>query len=131
MLKGEETQLKCSPEYAEGATIDLTLVQVAKKHDENAISDKTATQKAESENVVAESVSDQQVSTEKAVVEKAQEEKMTIAESTVANVAVEEPQSRGRHIPTGDTHGHIITWCRCECTARGSGLSPRANVGDR
>ena len=131
MLKGEETQLKCSPEYAEGANIDLTLVQVAKKHDENAISDKTATEKAESENVVAESVSDQQVLTEKAVVKKAAEEKMTIAKSTVANVAVKEPQSRKRHIPTGDTHGHITTWCRCECTAGGSGSSPRANVGDR
>ena len=34
MLKDEETQLKCSPEYAEIANIDLTLVQVAKKHDE-------------------------------------------------------------------------------------------------
>ena len=31
MLKGEETQLKCSPEYAEGANIDLTLVQVTRK----------------------------------------------------------------------------------------------------
>ena len=131
MLKGEETQLKCSPEYAEGANIDLTLVQVAKKHDENAISDKIATEKAESENVVAESVSDQQVLTEKAVVKKAAEEKMTIAKSTIANVAVEETQSRKRHIPTGDTHGHITTWCRCECTAGGSGSSPRANAGDR
>ena len=28
VLKDEETQLKCSPEYAEGANIDLTLVQV-------------------------------------------------------------------------------------------------------
>ena len=31
-LKGEETQFKCSPEHAERANIDLTLVQVAKKH---------------------------------------------------------------------------------------------------
>ena len=84
VLKGEETQLKCSPEYAEGATIDLTLVQEVKRHDEKAISDKTATEKAESENVVAESVSDQQVLSEKAVVKKAAEEKMTIAKSTVA-----------------------------------------------
>ena len=61
MLKGEETQLKCSPEFADGATIDLTLVQEVKRHDEKAISDKTATEKAESEDVVAESVSDQQV----------------------------------------------------------------------
>ena len=66
MLKGEEAHLKCSPEYAEGATIDLTLLQKAEK----AISDKTATEKAESENVVAESVSAQQVSTEKVMVEK-------------------------------------------------------------
>ena len=43
MLKDEETQLKCSPEYAEGATIDPTLVQVTKKHVEKAISDKTVT----------------------------------------------------------------------------------------
>ena len=49
MLKGEEAHLKCSPEYAEGATIDLTLLQKAEK----AISDKTATEKAESENVAA------------------------------------------------------------------------------
>ena len=32
MLKCEEAQLKCSPEYAEGAIINLTLVQVAEKH---------------------------------------------------------------------------------------------------
>ena len=31
MLKGEETQLKCYPEYAERANIDLTLVQVTRK----------------------------------------------------------------------------------------------------
>ena len=36
MLKGEEAQSKCSPEYAEGATINLTLVQVAEKHEEMA-----------------------------------------------------------------------------------------------
>ena len=113
MLLGEETQLKCSPEYAQGANIDLILVQVAKKHDEKAISDKTATEKAESENVVAESV------------KKAAEDKMTIAKSTVANVAAEEGTSQQ------ETHGHITTWCRCECTAGGSGPSPRANVGDR
>ena len=86
MLKGEEAHLKYSPEYAEGATIDLTLLQKAEK----AISDKTATEKAESENVVAESVSAQQVSIEKVMVEKTAEEKVTIAKSTVANVAVEE-----------------------------------------
>ena len=73
--KGEEVQLKYSPEYAEGATIDLTLVQVAEKHDENAISDKTTTEKAESENVVAKSVSAQQVLTEKVDVEKTVEKK--------------------------------------------------------
>ena len=65
ILKGEEVQLKCSPEYAERAIINLTLVQVAEKHDEKAISDKTTTEKAESENVVAKSVSAQQVLTEK------------------------------------------------------------------
>ena len=67
MLKSEEAQLKCSPEYAEGAIINLTLVQVAEKH-EKAISDKTTTEKAESENVVAKSVSAQQVLAEKVVV---------------------------------------------------------------
>ena len=36
MLKDEEAQLKCSPEYAEGATINLTLVHVAEKHEEKA-----------------------------------------------------------------------------------------------
>ena len=46
MLKGEETQLEYSPEYAERATINLTLVQVAEKHDEKATSDKTITEKA-------------------------------------------------------------------------------------
>ena len=35
MLKCEEAQLKCSPEYAEGAIINLTLVQVAEKHIES------------------------------------------------------------------------------------------------
>ena len=34
MLKGEESHLKCSPEYAEGVTINLTLVQVAEKREE-------------------------------------------------------------------------------------------------
>ena len=34
MLKCEEAHLKCFPEYAEGATINLTLVQVAEKHEE-------------------------------------------------------------------------------------------------
>ena len=90
ILKGEAVQLKCSPEYAEGATIDLTLVQVAEKHDEQAISDKTTTEKAESENVVAESVSAQQVLREKVVVEKDAADKVAIAKFTVANVAVEE-----------------------------------------
>ena len=103
MLKDEEAQLKCSPEYAEGATIDLTLVQVTKKHVEKAISDKTVTENAESENVVAESVSDQQVLTEKTVVEKTAEEKMTVAESTVASVAAEKGTSHQK------THGHITT----------------------
>ena len=121
MLKGEETQLKCSPEYAERANIDLTLVQVARKR----FRKKTVTAKAESENVVAESVSDQPLLTEKTVVEKVQEEKMTIAKSTVANAAAEEDTSQQ------NTHGHIATWCRCECTARGSGSSPRVNVENR
>ena len=71
IFKSEEAQLKCSPEYAEGAIINLTLVQVSEKHDEKAISDKTTTEKAESENVVAKSVSAQQVLTKKVVVEKA------------------------------------------------------------
>ena len=31
MLKDEEEELKCSPEYAEGATIDPTLVQVTRR----------------------------------------------------------------------------------------------------
>ena len=105
MLKDEEAQLKCSPEHAEGATIDLTLVQVTKKHVEKAISDKTVTENAESENVVAESVSDQQVLSEKTVVEKTAEEKMTVAESTVASVAAEKGTSQQK------THGHITTWC--------------------
>ena len=30
-VKDEETQLKCSSEYTEGANIDLTLVQVTRK----------------------------------------------------------------------------------------------------
>ena len=87
--------------------------------------DKTVTKKAESENVVAESVSDQPLLSEKTMVEEVQEEEMTIAKSTVANAAAEEGTSQQ------NTHGHIITWCRCECTARGSESSPRANVGDR
>ena len=83
MLKDEEAHLKCSPEYAEGAIIDLTLLQ-------KAISDKTATEKAESENVVAESVSVQQAVAEKVMVVKTAEEKVTIEKSTVANAAAEE-----------------------------------------
>ena len=90
ILKGEEAQFKCSPEYAEGATIDLTLVQEVEKHDEKAISDKVTTEKTESENVVAKSVSTQQVLTEKVVVEKAAEKKVAITKSTVANVAIDE-----------------------------------------
>ena len=79
----------------EGATIDSTLVQVAEKHDEKAISDKTTTERAESENVVAKSVSAQQVLTEKVVVERAVE-KVSITKSTVGNVAIE---SLRRRIP--------------------------------
>ena len=93
--------------------------------DEKTILDKTVTAKAESENVIAESVSDQPLLSEKTVVEEVQEEKMTTAKFTVANAAAEEGTSQQ------NTHGHITTWCRCECTARGSGSSPRANVEDR
>ena len=100
MLKSEEAHLKSSPEYAEGATIDLTLLQKAEK----AISDKTATEKAESENVVAESVSVQQVVAEKVMVEKTAEEKVTIAKSTIANVAVEEVAAK-----TNITHTNTTT----------------------
>ena len=67
ILKGEEVQLKCSPEYAEGAIINLTLVQVAEKHDEKAISDKTTTEKAESENVAAKTNSSAKTITAKQV----------------------------------------------------------------
>ena len=105
MLKGEEAHLKCSPEYAEGATIDLTLLQKAEK----AISDKTATEKAESENVVAESVSVQQVSTEKVMVEKTAEEKMTIAKSTVANAAVEEVAAKTNYAYEHDDGAAVCT----------------------
>ena len=89
---------------------------------ENAI---LVTKKAESDNVITESVSGQPVLSEKTVVKEDQEEKMTTAKSTVANAAAEEDTSQQ------NTHGHITIWCRCECTGRGSGSSPRANVGDR
>ena len=79
---------------------------------------------SESVNVVAKSVLDQQVLSEKTVVEKTAEEKMTVAKSTVASVAAEKSTSQQ------ERHGHITTWCRCECTAGGSGPSPRANVED-
>ena len=102
MLKGEEAHLKCSPEYAEGATIDLTLVQEVVKHDEKAISDKTTTEKAESENAVAKSVSAQQVLTKKVVVEKAVEKKVVITKSTVANVAVEEVAAKDKFLSQDD-----------------------------
>ena len=94
ILKGEEVHLKCSPEYAEGALINLTSVQVAEKHDEKAISDKTTTEKVESENAVAKCVSAQQVLTEKVVVEKAVEKKVSITKSTVADVAIESLRRR-------------------------------------
>ena len=88
MLRGGASQVLSR--VCEGATIDSTLVQVAEKHDEKAISAKTTTEKAESENVVAKSVSAQQVLTKKVVVEKAEEKNVVITKSTVANVAVEE-----------------------------------------
>ena len=102
MLKGEETQLKCSPEYAEGANIDLTLVQVTRKRFRTRLPQRKQSQRMSLRKVSQFS----KLSTEKAVDEKAAEEKMTIAKSTVANVAVKEPQSRRRHIPTGDTWAH-------------------------
>ena len=73
LLKGEEAQLKCSPEYEEGAIINLTLVQLAFKHDEKAISDKITTEKADS-----------------GLVEKTATENVAIAKSTAENVAVQE-----------------------------------------
>ena len=45
MLKGEETQLKCSPEYAERANIDLTLVQVARKRFRTRLSQRKQSQR--------------------------------------------------------------------------------------
>ena len=101
MLKSEEAQLKCSPEYAEGAIIDLTLLQKAEK----AISDKTVT--------------------EKAVVEKAAEEKVAIAKkSTVANVAVEEVATKTKRIRTRRRYSRLYQgtswtvsiWKKSECT---------------
>ena len=117
MLKDEETQLNCSPEYAERANIDLTLVQVTRKrfdcHGESRVRECRCGECLSLTGINKETV-----------VEKVQEEKMTIAKSTVANAAAEEGTLKQV------THGHITTWCRCECTARGSGSSPRANVGD-
>ena len=120
MVKSEEAHLKSSPEYAEGAIIDLTLLQKAEK----AISDKTATEKAESENVVAESVSVQQVVAEKVMVEKTAEEKVTIAKSTVANVAVEEVAAKTNYAyehdddTAGCTKGRwtVSNWKKSEST---------------
>ena len=65
MLKDEETQLKCSPEYTAGANIDLICGAGDEKRFRTRLSEKT-------------------------VVEKIQEEKMTIAKSTVVNAAAEE-----------------------------------------
>ena len=45
MLKGEETQLKCSPEYAERANIDLTLVQVTRKRFRTRLSQRKQSQR--------------------------------------------------------------------------------------
>ena len=45
MLKDEETQLKCSPEYAERANIDLTLVQVTRKRFRTRLSQRKQSQR--------------------------------------------------------------------------------------
>ena len=96
MLKGEEAHLKCSPEYAEGATINLTSVQVVEKHEEmtrrelvsvqgksivDLAADSTAwrTQNASRLNefdacLLYEKAISNKTATEKAVVEKAAEE---------------------------------------------------------
>ena len=96
MLKGEEAYLKCSPEYAEGATTNLTSVQVVEKHGEitrrelvsvlgksivDLAADSTAwrTQNASRLNefgacLLYEKAISNKTATEKAVVEKAAEE---------------------------------------------------------
>ena len=66
MLKGEETQLKCSPEYAEGADIDLTLVQVTRKRFRTRLPRRKQSQRMS----LRESVSAQQVLSEKVVVKR-------------------------------------------------------------
>ena len=121
MLKGEEAHLKCSPEYAERAIIDLTLVQVTRKRFRTRRSQRKQSQRMSLWKVC-------QISR---YCQRNQWSRRLQRRSDYREVYCCKCCSRGRHIPTGDTHGHITTWCRCECTAGGSGSSPRANVGDR
>ena len=123
MLKDEEAQLKCSPEYAEGATINLSLVQVAEKHEEKArrglvsgqgksivdlAADSTAwrTQNASRLDefdacLLNEKAISNKTATEKVVVGKGRrEERVGIVKSTVANVAVEEVAAKTKRLQT-------------------------------
>ena len=45
MLKDEEAQLKCSPEYAEGANMDLTLLQVTRRRFRTRLSQRKQSQR--------------------------------------------------------------------------------------
>merc|ERR1712136_695745 len=46
MLKGEEAQLKCSPEYADGVIVDLSLEEIFETKDVSFAKDKTMMKKA-------------------------------------------------------------------------------------
>ena len=117
MLKGEEAYLKCSPEYAEGATINLTSVQVVEKHEEmrrelvsvqgksivDLAADSTAwrTQNASRLNEFHACLLYEKAISNKTATESGSREGcrggVTIAKYTVANVAAEEGKSNRRH----------------------------------
>ena len=98
-LKDEETQLKCSPEYAEGANLDLTLVQVTRKRFWTRLSQRKQSQRMSLRRVSQISRYCQR----KQWLRRSKEEKMTIAKSTVANAAAEEGAFQQ------NTHGDITT----------------------
>ena len=121
MLKDEEMQLKCSPEYAERANIDLTLVQVTRKRFQTRLSQRKQSQR----------MSLRRVSQPNRYQQRNSGWEDRRGEDDYREVYCCKCRSRGKGTFQQNTHGHIITWCRCECRARGSGSSPRANVGDR
>ena len=133
MLKDEEAQLKCSPEYAEGATINLTLVQVAEKHEQKARrglvsvqgksivdldADSTAwrTQNASRLDEFDACLMNEKAISDKTTTEKAESENVD-AESVLSPTGVDR-ESGGRKRPQRRESGYREVYC-CKCCSRG------------